>query len=467
MKMRYVIPAVFLAAGLAGAAGCSRALRRGTVPEAAYEFGVVSRGSMEKTVSASGTLKPVSTVSVLSRMNGKVDRIYVDFNDSIRKGDILAALNTDTLRLQREQQTAQVVKARAHYELQAIQYANLRQLAEKDLIAGYELKTGKTTLDIYRADLAAAEASLKVIETEINQYALITAPIDGIVLERNINEGSTVVEGSSSNSSSLFTLAENLEEMQIEAAVGELDISGIRQGQEARFTLEALPGRTYTGVVDSLHLVPAVQNNVVSYTVIINVENLDGALLPGMTCAVEFILERREDILMAPNAALRFQPRTLGAEEIAGMVFNAALQGMSADQQKAAREERNRALAREQEASARTAGPSGTGLAGLVSVNNPAMGRRGGPGPGAPAQGSPNRSAGPSRSGGRMAARNLWYLDGEGKLAVLQVRTGITDGAHTEVRPAESRAGSDGQGGSQTGSTGSIEGMRIIVREKL
>ncbi|MDR2069506.1 MAG: efflux RND transporter periplasmic adaptor subunit, partial [Spirochaetaceae bacterium] len=196
-----------------------------------YEYTEIRRGTLEKTVSASGALKPVSTVSVLARMSGKVEAIHVDYNDRIRKGDILAELNTDMLRLQREQQLAAVIKARANHELQLLNYQNQEKLAEKNLISEYELKTTRTALNVQAAELAAAEASLRVIETEINQYAFITSPIDGIVLERNISEGATVVEGSSSNSSSIFTLAENLEEMQIEAGVGELDIASIRQGQ--------------------------------------------------------------------------------------------------------------------------------------------------------------------------------------------------------------------------------------------
>ncbi|MDR3167766.1 MAG: efflux RND transporter periplasmic adaptor subunit, partial [Treponema sp.] len=249
----------------------------------AYEYTEIRRGTLEKTVSASGSLKPVATVSVLARMSGKVETIHVDYNTQVRKGEILAELNTDMLRLQREQQLASVVKARANHELQLQNFRNQERLAEKNLISEYELKTTRTALAVQAAELSAAEASLRVIETEINQYAFITSPIDGIVLERNISEGATVVEGSSSNSSSIFTLAENLEEMQIEAGVGELDIPSIRQGQAVRFTLEALPGRTYVGTVETIRLMPTVQDNVVSYTVIINVNNRDGSLLPGMT----------------------------------------------------------------------------------------------------------------------------------------------------------------------------------------
>ncbi|MDR2630042.1 MAG: efflux RND transporter periplasmic adaptor subunit [Spirochaetaceae bacterium] len=417
-----------------------------------YEYTEIRRGTLEKTVSASGTLKPVATVSVLARMSGKVETIHVDYNDRIRKGDILAELNTDMLRLQREQQLASVIKARANHELQLLNYQNQEKLAEKNLISEYELKTTRTALAVQAAELSAAEASLRVIETEINQYAFITSPIDGIVLERNISEGTTVVEGSSSNSSSIFTLAENLEEMQIEAGVGELDIAAIRQGQAVRFTLEALPGKAYTGIVKTIHLMPTVQDNVVSYTVIINVDNRDGTLLPGMTCAVEFIEERNEDVLLVPNAALRYQPVGLSAEEIAERVFNASLQGMSEAQ---TREAQTREAQRIEAAEARTkqaAEPSGqgrenrqTGLSGLVM---------GGGGFGGPGRFPGNRGNPPSAPAPSGAPKTLWYINGEGKLDCFLVRTGISDGSFTEIRPV-------------LAPEEDLTGMRVILRERV
>jgi HlyD family secretion protein len=346
-----------------------------------------------------------------------------------------------------------------------VNYRNQEKLAEKELISEYELKTGKTTLDIQAAELAAAEASLASRETEINQYAYITSPIDGIVLERNINEADTVVDSSSANSSSLFTLAENLEEMQIEAGVGELDIASISKGQEVRFTLEALPGRTYAGTVESRRLMPAVQDNVVSYTVIINVENRDGSLLPGMTCSVEFIEERNENILLAPNAALRYQPSALSAEEIAERVFNARLRGMDGAEQQAAREVRSQALAA-QAAGERNNQAAG-GLTGLVMPRGPGMGGRGGPGSNPGRSGAAGTAGGGGPDGGRGAEaagppKTLWYINDEGKPDCILVRTGITNGSYTEIRgvyrPPAGPPGAEDEG---------LEGMRVILREKI
>jgi HlyD family secretion protein len=449
---------LFRAALSAALLSCFSGCGAGKKPAGGYEFARIGRGTIERTVSSSGAINPVSTVKVLPRMSGKVEKIYVDYNDLISRGMILAELNTDMLRLQREQQAAQVIKGRANYELQLINFRNQEALAEKGLISEYELKSGRTSLDIQAAELAAAEASLKAIETEINQYAFITSPIDGIVLERNVNEGDTVVDSSSSNSSSIFTLAENLREMQIESWVGELDIASIRQGQEVRFTLESLPGRTFTGAVESRRLMPAVQDNVVSYNVIINVENRDGALLPGMTCSVEFIERRIEDVLLAPNGALRYRPTGLSAEEADSRIFNAGLKGMSAEQQAEARagEERRRKEAR---SAGENTGRQG-GLAGLVA---PMPGRMRRPGGASGAQGA-NAGIGGGTGGGtaggqagRAAYRtaSLWYLDGSGKPDCVMVRAGLSDGSRTEILPMEGSAEAE------------LEGLEIILRERL
>jgi len=434
----FLIFAAFLSAALLGAA-CSG--KKSTT--ATYEFTNVRRGTLERSVSSSGTINPVATVKVLPQMSGKVEKIYVDYNDPVSKGDILAELNTDMLKLKRDQQYATVVKARANYELQQINYRNQQALAEKNLISEYELKTNKTNLDGQAADLAVAEANLRVIETEINQYAYITSPIDGIVLDRRINIGDTVVDSSSSNSSSIFTLAENLREMQIEASVGELDVASIHKGQPVRFTLESLPGRSFSGEVETLRMVPTVSSNVVSYTVIVKVENLDGVLMPGMTCAVDFIVERSEDVLMVSNAALRYQPTTLSAEKIADMVFNAGLANMNDEQRKAALEAR----AQQAQNADQNANPSFTSL--MMGGGSGGMRMMGGGG----RQRTPRQGGNQGQSRNEPPAivmRNLWYIGDDGKLDVMQVRTGISSGSFTEIRSRED-----------------IEGKQVILREKI
>jgi len=411
-----------------------------------YEFTNVRRGTIERTISASGTLSPVSTIKVLPQMSGKVERIYVDYNDQVRKGDILAELNTDMLKLKREQQYAAVVKARANYELQLVNYRNQETLAQKNLISEYEFKTSKTNLDNQAADLAVAEANLKSIDTEINQFAYIKSPIDGIVLDRKINIGDTV---SDNGSSYIFLLAENLREMQIEALVGELDITSLQKGQSVRFTLESLPGQNFTGRVETLRMVPVVSSNVVSYTVLVRVENVRGNLFSGMTCAVDFIVENSENTLMVSNAALRYQPNSLSAETIADMVFKASLENMSEEQRMAAQGSREQPTRGQNVSQAPNTG--GAGITDLLSG--------GGRGIGGGGQFNGQFAGGARQTQGQrqtrteapvIVMRNLWYINNEGKLEVMQVRTGISSGSYTEIY-----------------ATDELEGKQVILREKI
>jgi HlyD family secretion protein len=408
---------------------------------ASYDFTGIRRGTLERTVSSSGTINPVATVRVLPRMSGKVEAVYADYNETVKKGDVLALLNTDMLRLQRDQQQAAVQKARANYDLQLINYRNQEVLAQRELISEYELRTSRTSLDNQRADLAVAEANLRVIETEINQYAFITSPIDGIVLDRNINAGDTVVDSASNNSSSIFTIAENLREMQIEAMIGELDVASIYKGQEVRFTLESLPGRKFSGVVETLRMIPVISNGVVSYTVIINVENRDGYLLPGMTCAVEFIVERSDNVLIISNAALRYQPTGLSADQISELVFNASLENMTEEQKQAAVEAR--AQQKSQPSQQRSNQNANQGINQLMMGPQPGQRMGGG-----------RQSSGNQGSQGRnvqtVVWRNLWFINGEGRLDVIQVRTGISDGSSTEIFVPED-----------------FEGRQMILRERI
>jgi HlyD family secretion protein len=409
--------------------GCSKDTNKTT-----YEYASITRGSLEKTVTSSGKLQPISTVNISSQMNGKIELINVDYNDTIKKGQILAELNTDMLQLEREQQIASVTKARANLELQQMNYNNQLALAEKDLISEYELKTSKTNLDAQVAELSSAESSLKTIETEINQYAYIISPIDGIVLENNISVGQNVVEGSSSNASSLFVLAEDLTGMQIEANVDELDIASIYKGQTVRFNLEALPGKTFSGTVDTIHLMPEMVDNVVAYTVIIDVDNTDGSLFPGMTCEVEFIVEQRENVLLAPNASLRYEPTTLTAEEIDDKVFYAGLVGMS-------EEEKTSAIAAHEQAKENKVQNNNNALAGIGGMMMPMRGggfRR-------------NRNQGSAATNNNAPEiRSLWSMNDAGVLEVQLVEIGISDGSVTEIF-----SGKD------------LEGKMIINRERI
>ena len=418
-----------------------------------YVFATINKGSIEKTVSSSGTLEPVSTVNVVSQMSGIVEKVNADYNDHVTKGQTLIEINTDMLKLQQEQQKSAVAKTKATYDLQSVNYANQLKLAEKGLISDFDVKTSKTTLDVDAADLSSAEAALKVVETEISQYAFIKSPITGIVLAKSVEVGQSVVEGSSSNSSTLFSIAENLAQMQIEATVDEIDIASIVKGQAVRFTVEALSGKTFSGKVQTIHLEPTTTNNVVSYKVIIAIDNTDGTLLPGMTAEVECIVSSEKDVLLVPNSALRYEPTSLTSKEIAQKIQDLSLVGLSDAERAAAIAKNTKTASQTAEKASGTTATKQTGLSSLV-MGGGRGGGPGGPGGSSGASGSQKKttkSDSSTASGATVeVTKNLWYLDDSGKLAVLAVKTGVSDGSNTVISSDQN-----------------LEGKKIIEKEKV
>lgn len=449
MKKKLVVTIVTVA--LIATAGIFLLSIRGNKSSAtmakAYEFSTASRGTLETLVTSSGTLAPVSTVSVLSQMSGRVEKVFADYNDRVTKGQVLVTLNTDMLQLELKEAQANLNIAQANYNLAALDYQNNSTLAAKGLVSNFDLKSSQTTLDVKKATLASAQSALKVIETQLTQYAQIKAPISGIVLAKDVDVGQSVVEGSSSNATAIFTLAEDLSQMEIKAEVDELDIGSIKVGQAVRFTVEANPGKTYTGSVGTIRLVPETTDNVVNYFVIVKANNSDGSLLPGMTANVEFIKEIKESALLVPNTSLRYQPSSLSAQEIQRMVYAAGLTDLSAEQQKTALAEYDASL-KSADSAKSTSTTKKTGLTGILSGGGPG-------GPGGPESKSSTATAGESTtttttaSASAVAKKSLWYLDSQGKLAVKIVGVGSTDGTHTEIIGADD-----------------LEGKQIIVREK-
>jgi HlyD family secretion protein len=424
------------------------------VGQQGYETSAIGRGTVESIVSSTGMLSVVSSVSVLAEMSGRLESVKVDYNDRVSSGQVLATINTDLLRLKAKAAQATVAKACANYDLQTLAVRNAKTLFDKNLLSDYDYRTSLATLDVSKADLASAQASLEEIETEINQYAIIKAPIDGIVLERFVDAGQSVVGGTSGTSTGLFTIAEDLSKMQIEAEVDELDITSIKVGQDVRFTVEADSGSTFTGTVKEIRLVPEVSDNVVYYYVIVLADNASGNLLPGMTASVEFINQKKSDVLVVPNSAFRFTPATLTAAEIQKATYLASLGNLSA-------KEKAEAAARFDEQSKAQASQPGTtakSTSGFSSLMG--GGVSGGPGgpPGMARSGNGTQKAAGTTAGvhagtsdaSTAAKKKLWYLDAAGDLAVTLVETGVTDGTKTEILGADV-----------------LEGTNIIVRMKV
>jgi HlyD family secretion protein len=405
-----------------------------------YEFTTVSKGSIENTVTTSGTLEVVSSVDVLAEMSGRIENVYVNYNDHVKKGQILAKINTDLLKIQEKAAQSSVDKYQAIYDLQTLTVKNSKALFDKDLISDYDYKSAVATLNEDKADLASAKASLEQIQTEINQYAYITSPIDGIVLARDIDPGSSVTGGSVSSSTTLFTLTNSLAQMEIEAEVDELDIGSVKVGQEVRFTVAADSDQNFTGTVKEVRLVPETSDNLVYYYVIILADNSSGKLLPGMTATVNFIIQKKDNILTVPSAALRFTPASLSDAEKQRALF---LANLSSDMSQT---EREQAIA-EYDATQKAHTTSGKtaktgGLSSLISnsggLGGPMMG-------GAPPQSQTQQTnqAEQSTSTSSVVRKPLWYIDDTGKLAAVMVQVGISDTTKTEIIGADSLEGKE------------------------
>jgi HlyD family secretion protein len=287
----------------------------------------VIRGDLIKAVSATGTLQAVNTVNIGAQVSGTIDKIHVDYNSEVKKGDLLAEIDPSLLSSRVSQARANLLVAKANLrEIQA-KLANIRKtrdrnrnLFERDLIAESELDSAQTEyesvlaqLESARAKLAQAEADLQYDETNLG-YTKIRSPIDGVVTDRAIDEGQTV--NSSQSAPTLFTIAEDLSRMQVEADIDEADIGQVKKGQNVEFTVDAYPDLFFNGTVGEIRLVPKTQSNVVTYTVIVKVHNPDLKLMPGMTANISIISEKRENILKVNSAALRFQPPETDAESV-------------------------------------------------------------------------------------------------------------------------------------------------------
>jgi HlyD family secretion protein len=318
MKTRLLIAAVLIVVtGLSVNALYSR--RGEAVPEIVTD--AVSRGPIVSVVSASGTIETVTTVQVGTQISGTVQALYADFNSIVKKGQVVARLDPSLVQAEIEQAGAALTRAQADEERLTIALADAeakarraRELADRQLISASDLETAEVTrksaeaqLRAQRAQVTQARASLSQAEVSL-QKTVIAAPIDGIVIARNVDVGQTVA--ASLSAPTLFEIAADLAQMQVKASVDESDLGQIRDGQAVTFTVDAYPGDVFKGVVRQVRLNPVVEQNVVTYAAIITAPNPDLKLRPGMTANVSVETARRNDALRVPSAALRFRPNT-------------------------------------------------------------------------------------------------------------------------------------------------------------
>jgi HlyD family secretion protein len=340
----------------------------------AYRFAAIERGDLESAVSATGTLNAVTTVQVGTQVSGQVSAIYVDFNDQVRKGQLVARIDATLQQQTVRDAQAGLERAQAEERRARQDYERGKQLFEAKVLTEAEYNTAQYALATARSGVKSAQVTLDRARQNLS-YTSIYAPIDGIVVERNVDVGQTVA--ASLQAPQLFLIANDLSRMQILASVDESDIGAIKEGMPVRFTVQAYPNERFNGTVRQVRLQSATLENVVNYTVVVAVSNETGRLLPGMTATVELITGSASDVLTVPNAALRFRPT---AEMLAQVKKDASGE-------------------RQRDSSSANGAATRQGITARQASNSFA----------------------------------LWYEDAAGELRRARVRTGLTDGQRTQV----------------------------------
>jgi HlyD family secretion protein len=346
-----------------------------------YKTEKVDRGNVTMTVTATGTLSAVTNVQIGSQVSGVIARLYADFNSQVKKGQLLAELDPTPFLQQVEQRRADLTRVQVQAEDMRIKYERQRRLMQNGLTPQAEVDSAKAQYDGARAQVAQARAALSQSETNL-RYTKIASPTDGIVVDKQYEVGQTVA--ASFQAPTLFEIAEDLTQMQVQADVDQSDIGRIQVGQVVRFNVDAYPEEEFRGRIAQIRYNAQVNQNVVTYPVIIEVANPEGRLRPKMTANVTIDVATVQNVLRVPNAALRFKPSTDNAQTSAGSGGDA----MS----RAAR-----------------------------------SGRGGGPG------GAAGQLPGGRRGGAPSKASTVYILDAEKKPKPVEIRTGITDGRTTHV----------------------------------
>jgi len=270
-----------------------------------YRLQKIEKGDLSQTVSANGTINPVTLVSVGTQVSGTVKKLFVDFNSKVKKGQILLELDDALLSAQQKQSLANRQNAVASLELATANEIRAQNLFEQNYISRQELDSAIQAKKSAQAQLQLAQATVEKDSANLT-YSVIRSPVSGVVVDRSVDVGQTVA--ASLQTPTLFKIAQDLSKMQIDANFAEADIGNIRVGQDVRFSVDAFPNRNFKGVVKLIRLNPTTLQNVVTYDVVVNVNNPEGLLLPGMTAYVNITVAERKDVLLVPNMALRFKP---------------------------------------------------------------------------------------------------------------------------------------------------------------
>jgi len=315
--MKRGIIVLFIVAAIGAGAGAYYIRRNGGEPQ--VSTAQITRGEIIDTVGSTGTLQAVTTVQVGSQVSGNIAWLGADFNSIVKKGQVIARIDPSVFQAQVEQAKANFTKAQADVEHNRValndantKYTRAKELAAKSLIAQSDLDTAKTAVDAAQAEVQSSQAQVVQAQASLNQnqvnldHCIITAPIDGIVIQRSVDVGQTVA--ASLQSPTLFIIAADLTKMQVNANIDEADVGRIRPGQHVTFRVDAYVGEDFQGTVAQIRLQPVVVQNVTTYGTIVDVPNPDLKLKPGMTANLRVQIARRPDVLRVPNTALRFRP---------------------------------------------------------------------------------------------------------------------------------------------------------------
>ena len=447
-RQRWIAAAVIVVIALAAVWGVKSRSRR-DAPR--YRTAPVERGPIESLVSATGTVRPVEQVEVGSQVSGTVYRLFADYNDRVRKGQVLCQLEPSSFRARVAQAEAAVARAEAAVKDARRQLERARELIVQNYVSQAEVEAAEVQLEQRQAELKQARAQLQAARVD-DENSTIRAPIDGVVIARAVDLGQTVA--ASLQAPRLFVIANDLSQMQVETRIDEADIGSIHPGLPARFTVDAFPDFPFRGQVAQVRLEPIVEQGVVTYTTIIRTQNPDLKLRPGMTANVSVLVARSDDALKVPNAALRFRPPAVGKARggLARAEVSPGGRGARAGGGEAARGGLGREDSRDgpgsesREAAGARGGERGSGVGTDSSGEAPGRRRRMAQGRDGPWGGRAGMRAGgsPADSGAGIEQRlkpGSVYVLRDGKPVAVDLEEGLTDGAYTEVRSGELHPG--------------------------
>lgn len=270
-----------------------------------YETARVEKATIGNSVTATGTIEPVTKVEVGTQVSGIIDKIYVDYNSVVHKGQIIAELDKTNLMSELNSAKSNLAGAKSDLDYQRANYKRIKALYDKELVSGNEYDTALLSLRQAESTYAQRKEAVSKAQTNLG-YAIITSPIDGIIISKAVEEGQTVA--ASYSTPTLFTIAQDLTDMRVIADVDEADIGEVEVGQRVSFTVDAYPGETFEGKVTQVRLEATTESNVVTYEVVISASNKDLKLKPGLTANVTIFTLERNNIVSVPTKALRFTP---------------------------------------------------------------------------------------------------------------------------------------------------------------